>query len=230
MPTMPHTATAHLSLSAGSGGGQDGSQLGPAPPGSVHCPQPLAVSVDEPSTVWSSDDGCPPDPASPDPGCCTSSCGCQTCDPSGGAIEGLAWLQRSGGPAGVNPANGNLVFRFGMPRGGAFSPNACCWYNSQDTNSAEFGYGARNGLRKWLEEASGTAADLYEGDGSVLHYTNLNGMTGEYTPPDGVTSKLTKSISMPTKWTQTRPDGFKYEYDASGDLVKMQNAAARSGR
>jgi YD repeat-containing protein len=30
---------------------------------------------------------------------------------------------------------------------------------------------------------------------------------------------------MPESWTQTAEDGFKYEYDSSGDLVKMHNVA-----
>ena len=31
--------------------------------------------------------------------------------------------------------------------------------------------------------------------------------------------------AVPAKWTETRPDGFVYEYDAAGDVVKLQNTA-----
>jgi hypothetical protein len=101
--------------------------------------------------------------------------------------------------------------------------DACFYYNSKDTNSDEFGYGWRNSLRSWLEEPSGTSADIYRGDGTVLHYTDLDGMTGYYPPPAGVRSKLKKLTTMPQSWTETTEDGFTYEYDSSGDLTKMQN-------
>jgi hypothetical protein len=40
--------------------------------------------------------------------------------------------------------------------------------------------------------------------------------TGLYTPPAGATSKLRKTMSVPVKWTETRGDGSRYEYDPAG--------------
>ena len=53
-------------------------------------------------------------------------------------------------------------------------------------------------------------------------------MTGLYTPPAGATSKLQKIMTVPEKWTETRPDGFRTTYDSAGDLVKLQNTAGAS--
>ena len=218
MPTAPGTATTMASLT---GGGGDASQWGPCPPGSVMERQELGLDTRHPTPVMVSTDECGGGP----PRTCTGgSCGCGCAggkDAQAGAYQ--QWLRT--GPARVNPADGNLVLALGVPAGGPLQPDACAYYNAQSTYADNFGYGWGQTLRRWVEEPTGSGADLHQGGGTVLRYTDRNGMTGFYTPPSGATSKLQKSTSLPTKWTETRPDGFCYEYDSAGDVAKLQNTA-----
>ena len=220
MPTIPGTATTMASLT---GGGGDASQWGPCPPGSLMERQELGLDTRHPTPVMVSTDECcsaPPDT------CTGGGCGCECgCGGVGDAQAGpyQKWLHT--GPARVNPADGNLVLALGVPAGGELQPDTCSHYNSPSTYSNNFGYGWGHTLRRWVEEPTASSADLHQGGGTVLRYTDLNGMTGLYTPPAGATSKLQKSTSMPTKWTETRPDGFFYEYDSAGDLAKLQNTS-----
>ena len=135
-----------------------------------------------------------------------------------------AWLPR--GPARINPANGNLVLALGVPAGGPLQPEACSYYNAQSTDADNYGYGWGHGLRRWLEEPSGTTADLHQGGGTVWHYTGLSGMTGLYTPPAGATSKLQKIDERPgRRGPKHGRTAFSTTYDAAGDVVKLQNTA-----
>ena len=171
--------------------------------------QELGLDTRHPTPVMVSTDECGGTP----PGTCRESgCGCGDCPAGDDALAGSyqKWLRT--GPARINPADGNLVLALCLPAGGLLQPEARSYYNAQSTYSDNFGYGWGHTLRRWVEEPTGSSADLHQGGGTVLRYTNLNGMTGLYTPPAGATSKLQKSITMPTKWTETRPDGFFYEY------------------
>jgi YD repeat-containing protein len=213
MPTFTETLVPTVSLSGGGGGG-DAAQWGPCPPGSLMEAQELGLDLRAPSAVLPATDECAR--GTPPGGCSSGGCGCAKC-PSGDDAPRSpvrAWL--SSGPARVNPANGNLVLALGVPAGGPVSPEACSYYNGLSTDADNFGYGWGHAPRRWLEEPSGTTADLHQGGGTVLRYTGYNGITGLYTPPAGATSKLRKTMSIPVKWTETRGDGSQYEYDAAG--------------
>ena len=172
MPTMPIFTATDSAVLSDSGSGSNGSQWGPSPPGSIMCPQIMFAHVGSPSDLWPASD-CPTGQGVQDQGggCCTSSCGCEKCESEESAIDPPWKPELLGGPGRVNPANGNAVFHLGVPDSGLARPDACSWYNAKNTNSDELGYGWGNSLRRWLEEPSGASADIYKGDGTVLHFT-----------------------------------------------------------
>jgi RHS repeat-associated protein len=216
MPTFPQTVTMAPSLTGGGGG--DASQWGPCPPGSLMEQQELGFDVRSASAALVSTDECGSGPHA----CTGCGCGCAG-GPDAQAGPYQKWLPT--GPARINPANGNLVLALGVPAGGPLQPDTCSYYNAQSTDADNFGYGWGHTLRRWVEEPTSATADLHQGGGTVLHYTDRSPMTGLYTPPAGATSKLQKARTMPAKWMETRPDGFVYEYNSSGDVVKLQNTA-----
>ena len=180
MPTIPPTIVTTNATVTG-GGGDDGAQWGSCPPGSLMDPQATSVNVASPSETL--------------PSTCESEdvCGRAPMETSvsagaGGSIGGGESL---GGPATVNSANGNGVFRLAVPDNGLVSPSASLWYNGKDTNSDEFGYGWGNALGGGSKSPAARRPTWSRATARCCTI-RADGMTGEYTPPAGATSKLKK--------------------------------------
>ena len=104
-------------------------------------------------------------------------------------------------------------------RRGVF-PSLGLTYNSVSTDSTFFGSGWSDRYSRSLQELT-NAATIHSGDGGILKYTNKDA-SGFYDPPLGASNVLQKIGST---WTETRPDGFKMNYDSSGNMVQTEDVA-----
>ena len=122
---------------------------------------------------------------------------------------------------GYTPSIGNKLVQLGAPNSGAVAPHVSLTYNALSTESTFFGFGFSDRHARWIEELDSSTAEIHRGDGRVFTYGNKS-FSGVYTPPPGANSKLAKTGST---WVETRPNGFKMEYNSTGDLVKTTNVA-----
>ena len=126
-----------------------------------------------------------------------------------------------GGPCRVNLANGNFLMYTQPPTSSDFDPVPILTYNSRSTNSSSFGSNWFFTYNRTVKPASLIGMDLSTGMGSVLNYDNPDA-NNQYTPPAGAVNALKQNGDG--SWTETQPDGFKFQYDSSGDLTRLENA------
>ncbi len=118
-----------------------------------------------------------------------------------------------GGPAELNPANGNLLLRLVPPAAGAFDPSAILFYNSQCPQSSEFGYGWSLVPKQTLSSLTAATVNV-DGTGTSLRYRWRDPNSNYYLGPGGGNDSLL--LNGDQTWTQTQADGFQVHYDAGG--------------
>src|SRR5262245_33960915 len=121
----------------------------------------------------------------------------------------------------LNLRSGGLWVKLGAPYLNPFDPPVVLTYNSRSTQNAEFGYGWAGRYKANISELSNANVILVYGSGSQWRYVAKDG-SGKYIAPGPTRDALVKNGNG--TWTQTTPEGLKYQFDSTGKLVRIDNA------
>src|SRR5437867_3722217 len=121
-------------------------------------------------------------------------------------------------PCRIDPSTGNLTVQVDAPYNGPFETRPIFTYNSQSTDTTEYGRGWTGTYRRRLTNVVSPSADLVEGSDAVWHYTGWNMMTGYFTPPSGARNTLFGPTPIPTYYSEKQPDGLEFRYSTVGVL------------
>lgn len=129
----------------------------------------------------------------------------------------------SGAPV-PDARSGNVSHSIQLPSAGDFAPASMLSYNIQPSPiSSVFGTGWANSLARTVTSITSTIADLTTSFGATYRYTGLSG--GTYEAPPRARNSLQTSGSG---WVETQPDHSQFNYDSSGQLTNLKNAAGQT--
>jgi YD repeat-containing protein len=124
----------------------------------------------------------------------------------------------------INIRGANLLFRLGTPASGPYETRPRLTYNSRTALQTEFGYGWRSSHQRSVTEIDSSSASVTDGGGAVHRFWNKDG-SGVYFPPPGIINSLVQNGDG--SWTETQPNGFKFQYDSTGSLVRFESLAGQ---
>ena len=127
----------------------------------------------------------------------------------------------------LNTNSGNLSVRLGMPDAGALAPVDVVSYHSRGAGSSPMGYGVQSAYTAQVIPKNACGALLVRCDGSQYCFAAKNPATGEYRYiPPGAPSILRKTADG---WEETEPppNGKKFTYDSSGQLLSITAPGGR---
>ncbi len=159
--------------------------------------------------------------------------GCSTCDAqdmtSPSAADSLAPPQKQPGatcsalPSEFSSPYGNLRAMLQTPAAGPWAPPVRLYYNSRSSEAGEFGRGVSLSVDPPLAASFNQSyVDVTSGAGTRTRYFGKN-VSNVYRSAGGIGSLLKKNAGG--DWTESFPDGFKYNYTSSGLASSIVNPA-----
>jgi RHS repeat-associated protein len=122
----------------------------------------------------------------------------------------------------INMHKGFLTVSLAVPNAGPYDPRPKLIYSSKNALQSEYGYGWSAAHARSVAAINGSTAQITDGAGSAYRYTNKDA-SGYYQPPGGILNSL--KLNGDSTWTETQPDGFKFQYDSTGTLVRLESVA-----